>query len=383
MTRIPETISQLKHQLLEFTGSLSKPQTRVFLGFIIGLLVSHFNGSISRLSRQPFVSLSKHQLNHFLSRGQVSEGRLHEIIGQMIDTIASRIRRKSAFLIIDDTLAKKTGKKIEGVEWYYEHVNNVFQWGHCIVLGILVVGGLRLPVEVELMIKKRDTRYSLFRRIFQCVSMHWQGRLTVLADAFYAGYGLMHRIEAEGRRYVIQIRSQYVFMIDGREWKVRNYVKNRKPREKIEIRGKTYRVGDVTVFREGVMYRLVYSRNKHGNWSYYLTNNFRSTASQILRDYSVRWEIETFIQEVKGNLGFADSHLRTRESIVKYWQIVFLTYLSVVWLRLITGMQKTFGQMMEWFANSFIQWIVLNKNFKLPMCTSLKPALENEFFYKT
>jgi hypothetical protein len=377
--RIAEAISQLKGKLGVFTGSLSKAQEPVLLSFIFSLLANHFHGSISKLSRHPLATASEDQLNYFLSRGNVSDTRLTVILRGMINDIADRIRRKSAFLIIDDTLAEKCGDKIEGTGWYYDHAKKVHIWGQKILLGILVVGGLRLPIEALLQLKEKDKATALFRRIFDSVSRYWDGKLTVLADAYYANYDLFRCISAEGRRYIMQIRSNFVFDIDGKRRRVSNYVRGKRPSTKVIIGKKTYRVGDALVFRKGLPYRLVYSLNEQGEWRYFLTNDGRCETAQILLDYSVRWEIETFIKEVKGNLGFAKCHLRKEESILRYWRMVFLAYLSLIWLKLLLRSKLAFARMHEWVAHSILIILLLNHDLKLPMYT--KPASENEKFY--
>jgi hypothetical protein len=377
--RIAEAISQLKGKLTELTAGLSEAQAPVFMSFIFGLLTNRFHGGISRLSRHPLVDADEDQLNYFLSRGAVSDTRLDGIIRRLIAAIKTNARRKSAYLIIDDTLAEKRGKKIDGVGWYYDHAKKVNVWAQKIVLGILVVGGLRLPVEARLQIKEKEKAPALFKRIFGSVSRHWPGRLTVLADAYYANYELFRLIDAAKRKYIIEIRSNFVFDIDGAKCRVRDYVRGKRPRVKVTIGKRTYRVGDALVLRKGKPYRLVYSLNGRSNWRFFLTNDGRSDTARILLDYSVRWEIETFIKEVKGNLGFAKCHLRKKESIMRYWRMIFLAYLSLTWIKLILRIKLTFGRMHEWFAQSILAILVANHDLKLPMCT--KPASENEIIY--
>ena len=379
--RIAEKISRLKDKLNEFSTGLSKAQRPVFMSLILGLLANRFHGSISRLSRHPLVKASEDQLNHFLSRGAVSELRLDDVIRRMIAAIRSKARRKRAFLIIDDTLAEKRGKKIDGVGWYYDHAKKVHVWGQKIVLGILVVGGIRLPIEALLQRKEKEKATTLFKRIFDSVSSYWTGRLTVLADAYYANYELLRHIDAARRKYIVQVRSNFVFEINGKRCKVSDYARGKRPRTKVTIGKKTYRVGEELVFRKGKPYRLVYSRNERGNWRFYLTNDGVCDVAQILLDYSVRWEIETLIKEVKGNLGFAKCHLRKEESILKFWRMIFLAYLSLIWLKLSLRIKLTFGRMHEWLAHTIFILLATNHNLKLPMFT--KPASENDFFYGT
>jgi hypothetical protein len=377
--RIAEAISQLKSRLEIFAGGLSKSQERVFKSFVLGLLACRFNGAISALARHPLVEATEDKLNYFLSRGGVGEARLDTIIRRMIDEIRSCVKRQSAYLIIDDTLARKRGRKIDGVGWHYDHAEKVHIWGQKIVLGILVVGGIRLPVKARLQLKEKERVTTLFKGIFDSVSRHWAGKLTVLADAYYANYDLFKRIDAAGRRYIIQVRSNFVFDIDGVKCKVRDYARCQHLRSKVTIGKKTFRVGDALVFRKGKPYRLVYSLNERGNWRFFLTNDGRCDAARVLLDYSVRWQIETFIKDVKGNLGFAHCHLRKEESILRYWRMIFLAYLALIWLKLVLRIKLGFARLCEFLANSILVIFALNHNFKLPMYT--KPPSENEVFY--
>ncbi|WP_074018101.1 transposase [Massilibacterium senegalense] len=48
---------------------------------------------------------------------------------------------------------------------------------------------------------------------------------------------------------------------------------------------------------------------------------------QILTYYSHRWRIETYFQQVKGQLGFQGYQIRSRRAIERFWLLVQFSYL--------------------------------------------------------
>ncbi|MFQ6094403.1 MAG: hypothetical protein ACE5OR_17310 [bacterium] len=117
-----------------FSDVFSRPSFRIFCSFIVGFIQlgkeTHTASMVQSLSRcSIWRSLSS--FTRFLGKNTWTQDRLVEIaLGRFFKTL--RIKARCVvFLIIDDTIAKKSGKKIPGCSWHEDHAQNVANvFGH-------------------------------------------------------------------------------------------------------------------------------------------------------------------------------------------------------------------------------------------------------------
>lgn len=65
-------------------------------------------------------------------------------------------RKKNLYLVIDDAVTKKTGKKMAGLGWHYSHTEGRKVWGHCYVTALYVIASFAYPVQVLLYQSKSE-----------------------------------------------------------------------------------------------------------------------------------------------------------------------------------------------------------------------------------
>jgi hypothetical protein len=111
-----------------FSDAFSRPSFRIFSSFIIGFIQlgkeAHTASMVQSLSRSSlFRSLSS--FTRFLGKNAWATEHLAETsLRQFFDTL--RIKARSGvFLIIDDTIAQKSGKKIPGCLCHKDHANHM------------------------------------------------------------------------------------------------------------------------------------------------------------------------------------------------------------------------------------------------------------------
>lgn len=132
--RLPNAKSDLQSILSLFSVMFSRPSFKIFTFFITGFIrlgkEAHTSSMVQSVSL-PSLQRSLSSFTRFLGKNIWSMEESTKIkLEYFFHTL--HIKAQSViFLIIDDTLVKKTGKKIPGCSWYRDHNNKMAKvFGH-------------------------------------------------------------------------------------------------------------------------------------------------------------------------------------------------------------------------------------------------------------
>lgn len=135
--KIQNVKQEIQTILSFFSGAFSRPSFKIFSSFIIGFIQlgkeAHSSSMVQSLTH-PFLhrSLScftRFLGNHVWTMEEITKIVLHPFFH------ALQIKEHSVlFLIVDDTLAKKTGKKMPGCAWHRDQAYKPHIFGHQWVL---------------------------------------------------------------------------------------------------------------------------------------------------------------------------------------------------------------------------------------------------------
>ena len=135
------------------------------------------------------------------------------------------------------------------------------------------------------------------------------------------------------------------------------------------IDDETYKVKSLIAKLNGVPHvKLIISREwdekkkKWGNRFHLISTHAQDTPVQIIRHYSIRWNIETYHRDIKQNLGFAAAFFRKKEGIVRHAIFSTLAYAILKLFMLCRGLKMTIGECCTYIQdkgmNEFIREIV-------------------------
>ena len=116
--------ADLQTTLSWFSEKFSRPSFKIFSSFIIGFIQlgkeAHTSSMVQSISFS-FLHRSLSSFTRFLGQNVwVMEEVANTALEQFFHTL--RIKAHSVlFLIVDDTIIKKTGKKIPGCAWHRDH----------------------------------------------------------------------------------------------------------------------------------------------------------------------------------------------------------------------------------------------------------------------
>jgi hypothetical protein len=338
-----------------FSDSFSRPSFKLFSSFLIGFIQlgkeAHTSSMVQSLSL-PFLHRSLSSFTRFLGQSiwvmeEVVEAALHQFFHTL------QIKASSVlFLIIDDTLVQKTGKKIPGCGWYKDHAQhmaNVF--GHQWVLSALLYKDFLFPFWAKLYHPKGtrgcgpfQTKITLAKRILKGLRLPLSCKLYVLADSWYWAKPLVRVCRRCGYHMISQLKSNAILWVQGERKKVKTFLSHQSSYREVSLflYGKTKKlkigkfIGDI---KDLGKVAVVVVREKHKKPIYLVCTNIHLAAIHVVRYYAKRWKVEQMIKDLKQRLGLGDYQIRSLYAIQRHVALVLLSYLVLTLLRVLQGLR--------------------------------------------
>ena len=190
---------------------------------------------------------------------------------------------KDGYLLIDDTIWQRYGKKLEAVSFVWDSTIGKKVLGTNVVLLIWTDGKRRIPLSLRIWRKGGKSKLKLAEE------MLWESRrrgitpLYVLFDAWYSGESLLNLLNQFGWQYITRVKKNRLFngvRID------RTFCHTYGRRT-----GALKKIGhEVLIVKDGERYLL--------------TNNLELTSAEVKRIYPMRQQIEEVFRLLKQEFGW-------------------------------------------------------------------------------
>jgi hypothetical protein len=274
--------------------------------------------------------------------GEVTEIALHQFFQTLRITA-----RDILFLIVDDSLVKKTGKKIPGCGWHKDHAQNMANvFGHQWVLSALLYKDFLLPLWVKLYHPKGtrgcglfQTKITLAQKIIKALALPIPCKLYVLADSWYWAKTLVLVCRKCGYHMISQLKSNSVLWIHGKKTNVKSLLDLVSCFREVSLfvygKNKTLRIAKFIGDIKGVgKVAVVVVKEKRKKPIYLVCTNIHLPAIDIIKYYAKRWKIEQMIKDLKQRLGFGDYQVRDLQAIQRHVALVLLSYFVLILLKI-------------------------------------------------
>jgi len=250
-------------------------------------------------------------------------------------------------IIIDDSHARKRGKKIEAAGKYFDAALRTFLYGHNFIAAVVRVGNRVVPFDVRLAYKKvwakklnlpfrtLNDLAVLLIEAFAPIVQEMELDVQVLFDSFYMNKKVVGAVMAQGWTYVSVLASNRTVKIKGRKTNIGDYRRcipyeqYRKLWCATEEGKKAYwatsrraylpKIGEV---------KIVFSKRHPDQKALPLvTNAVGLSTKDIVELYRRRWAIEVhFFKAAKQLLGLAEYQTGKAEGIQKHLRLVACAY---------------------------------------------------------
>lgn len=349
--RIQNARQEIRNILSFFSESFSRPSFKIFSCFVIGFVQLgkelHTSSMVQSLAHS-FLRRSLSSFTRFLGQNlwaveEVTETALHQFFQTLRITA-----RDVLFLIVDDTLVKKTGKKIPGCGWHKDHAQNMANvFGHQWVLSALLYKDFLFPLWAKLYHPKGtrgcgpfQTKITLAQKIIRTLVLPIPCKLYVLADSWYWAKTLAQVCRKCGYHMISQLKSNSVLWMDGKKTNVKSLLDLGSSYREVSLfvygKTKTLRIarfiGDIKTLGKVA---VVVVKEKRKKPTYLVCTNIHLAAIDIIKYYSKRWKIEQMIKDLKQRLGFGDYQVRDLQAIQRHVALVLLSYFVLILLKIL------------------------------------------------
>ena len=388
MKQVLPKLKEVNKYLSFLKNCFTKPQFNHVRNYVGGLIALN-KKTISSISNSSKEEKDQSNLNRFLTEAEWSED---EVQDRYVKKISHQTKRKPTSLIIDDSIAEKTGKHIEDVQYHKNHSGNGFVFGHQVVTALIMCFGLLLPLFPKLYSKKTQSKIELAKRIIEYASS--KIRISqVIIDSWYVCNEIIKLCLKKGLTLIGNIKSNRLIQFEEGVWiKLSKYYKSisrkRKEFQTLIINDKTYKVHSKIVKLKKVgEIKLVISRQwleDKKKWSrpfYIICTDVSKSDICILGEYTKRWSIETFHKDIKQNLGLEAYQMRLRKGITRHLILVTLAYAILKLMMFFKKVSWTIGECIKYIQDKEFDDLIIeivnvdDKNERIRMA---KEMLLNE-----
>lgn len=323
-----------------FKDVFSFHQLRRFKQYVTGLITSK-NKTIEGITSNLVDGTDQSSMNRFLTEYDWDTEELNDKRLELLQSSPDTRWNKKGVVSIDDTLLRKTGKKMPGAGKLFDHANGNYVHAQNIVTSSYVDNYKEYPINLKQYFKhdsEEAKQYGFKTKInlaMELVDDCEKRRIpvkTYVFDSWFLCKELTEHIESYGKNWVSRLKSNRIIFIGEKRMCVNEFEKtiSRKEFREIEVKDKTYwTFTKVVSVNKLSKVRLVISydnKELEGNQVFLVTNCKYWDEKKIVYTYSLRFPIETFYKDAKQNLGLESCQLRSLEGTRRHWSLVNSAY---------------------------------------------------------
>lgn len=348
-----------------FDELFSHNQFNRFQEYLSGLIIGE-DKNILDISHFIDRNKSYDNIHHFISNSNWDTDKFTDKMIDVIKADKHLAPMPTGWLVIDDVIIEKFGKKMEKVGKLYDHSEGRYlNYAHCLVqLSYIDARGIGYPLKTELYIKKdildeKDifkTKNEIAEELVLWAKRKgilFQG---VLFDGWYLNDNLTEYIENIGKTWISRMKSNRIINFKGKNISVKDYaenhineselmelsIKRKNVSRKFRYHSKCFKVKSLKNKKVRLVFISEYDEKKK-QWSeltIFATNQITWHTDKIIKSYLLRWSIETFFRDSKQHLGLGDYQMRKINGIKRHWSLVSLAYVFLIKMRVSDSLFK-------------------------------------------
>jgi SRSO17 transposase len=354
----------VENALPKFEPIFNKAQLRHFGEYLTGLMVSE-NKTVSGINSHFIDHTDQSAKNHFLTEAEWSEEALTQTRMEILLEHCRKEGIQDGILVIDDTLGEKEGQSIEGANWFWDHSEKHYTFGHPLVTSEYVTRSFHVPLHYRLYLKEEDVPSGAFKskldlaiELFQEAEKAGIRFSCAIGDSWYFCDSIIKYLEAVKKHWVFASKSNRKIMANNRWIQLKEFVNLLKKEDFKKVTVKKHSGKEITTWAFSKTLRMhkvgrvkvVISYLEEpfkGNPFFLVTDQKEWTIERILSVYAKRWPIETFYRDAKQHLGLEDCELRLLKGIRRHWDLVFLTYTLLT-------LESSTGPLTKWIKSNVV-----------------------------
>jgi SRSO17 transposase len=335
----------MQHFFSPIRPQLSRPQYHTLLIFVIGWLLSPRRPKLGHLAGAEPIR-HRTSLGHFLKQSQWDPENLLTLLTLAVLRWLG-VRDEEIYLLLDDTLIRKRGRRMPAVTPLYDHALQRTYHAHRVLVAAVVVRDIVLPwrfvlwqpqsvgskyVKVTTLAAELIRNFPTFRGV----------QVQVLFDAYYLNATVAKACQERDFAWFSVAAKNRRFHLKGQKKSVRlghwapgrlQHQGQRLRRPRARNRKITWRVasvvGDLAKIGRVKLVLAKRWRQRDAKLTVFATSDTTLSIKKILGIYERRWMIEQYFKELKGSLGLGQYQMQSQEGIVKHLHLCGLVHLTL------------------------------------------------------
>lgn len=366
MKQILPKLKEVNKYLSFLKNCFTKPQFNHAKNYVGGLIALN-KKTIKNISVSSKEEKSQSSLNRFLTESSWNED---DVQDRYIKKLSHQTKGRIVSLVLDDSIAKKTGKHIEEAQYHKDHSSKGFVFGHQVVTALVMCHGLLLPLFPKLYSKKTQSKIELAKQIIEYASSRIKIS-QVIMDSWYVCNDIIGLCLRKSLTLIGNVKSNRVIQFGENGWiKLSKYYKSisrkRKEFQTFIIDDKTYKVhSKIVKLKKAGEVKLIISRqwlDDKKKWSrpfYIICTDIGKSDICVLMEYTKRWSIETFHKDIKQCLGLEAYQMRLKKGITRHLILVTLAYAVLKLMMFFKKVSWTIGECIRYIQDKEFDELVL------------------------
>jgi len=357
VTRIPV---KLENMLRAFSDMFTTPSYNNFVYMVAAITTCMLPKNIQNL-HETIANTCKNKKDYqtyryFFEKARWNENEVAQKKADIFFKAIGAKKGKRILIIVDDTFKKKKGENTFGVGWFWDHSVGKHIWANNIVTSIIQHKEYFIFHKAMMYVKEEDTekwgvefkkKHEIaYEEMVKPLKVPKGANVYVVCDAAYFNKEFISNCRNSPDSYHVIGRVKYDLLItrdDDSNINVKDYFteefkKGNYKKITITVRGKkkTYWIVESIVNLKSIgKCKIVASKNDlEGDAKYYGSTNTILSGRVILSIYENRWNIETAHREGNQKLGFKEYQVQSKESIERFFQLIFVVWTILLLLEL-------------------------------------------------
>jgi len=305
-----------------FKGIFSKPQLSNFKRLVCGLIVSE--GKNIQGINSVFGERNQSSLNRFVTQ---SDWDFEEVDRQRLKFTVKHFGSKhDGFIILDDTVAVKTGKKMEKANYHRSGVTKKKEWGHCFVDSLYfdTDSDVTYPIRIQSYLRKvnadSDNPFKTKREIaLEQIDFALENGVRaggVMSDAWYYSDEFVKELKTRNLKYFLGVKTSLKISINRQKRiSIKKYIETLQEKDftKHKFKNGTYFLHnkEASIRGDGKETLLIsYKQEEKNNIKCYVTNCHEWDNFKYMKVLLKRWSIECLHRDTKQHLGLEEYQVR-------------------------------------------------------------------------
>lgn len=386
MLPITEHPPLVKRYGSEFSSLFTSPSYHHFLNYLTGLMTVPAP-NVSKIASWIYQGKDQSSLNRLLTKTDWESSEVNKKRLELLQKNKKTAWKKEGVICIDDTFSEKSGKTMEAVGWYKSHTGEKeYILAHNFVYSHYVDADAQYPLDNLLYVKEKDitkqkltktfkSKITLGKELVDASEKRGIPASLYVFDSWYFAKELTDHIESYGKDWISVAKLNRVVLWNGNKIRLGEFVTKTIPWEsykRLEVNGKIfwYFTKSVTLKTNGRVRIVSTFEEKEGDIEKHptilVTNRMDWNVTKIIKNYILRWSIETFFRDSKQSLGFEDYQLRSIDAVERHLCLVNLAYSLLELQRVesclltkVANQLTTIGDQGRFVANDILRSLVL------------------------